>query len=279
MKKLFIFLFALILCSSNAVFANQNEDIKFPKRQAVTYLEDEEGVYVFKIQTSKLKEELKPYVSNDLITTRQLYDDQKFTLVVNAGFFDGKNKKTVSYVVIDGKTVADPTDNENLIGNKYLEPYMDKILNRSELRIYDFQGHNVYDITPHSEPVPVNCTLKHSLQAGPMLFPELRLEEEFFILKDENGKIISESASALHRFARTAVGIKDNDLYIIIATDKAPKTLEEMAEIAKKYKMEKTLGLDGGGSTSIDFGDIHIITKTSDTVETGRKVKSFLVIP
>ena len=279
MKKLFIFLFALFLCFLNNAFTYAGEETMFPKHQAISYLEEEDGFYIFKIQTSKLKDELKPFVSNDLITTRQLYDDQKFTLVVNGGFFDGKNKKTVSYVVIDGKTVADPTDNENLIGNKYLEPYMEKILNRSELRIYDFQGYNVFDITPHSEPIPVNCTLKHSLQAGPMLVPELRLEEEFFVLKDENGKIISESASALHKFARTAVGIKDNNLYIFIATDKAPKNLEEMAEIAKKYKMEKALGLDGGGSTSIDFGDIHIITKTSDTVETGRKVKSFLIIP
>ncbi len=279
MKKLLIFLFALILCSANTNFANASEGIQFFKRQAVSYFEEEDGFYIFKIQTSKLNNELKPFVALDLITTHQLYDEKKLTLVVNGGFFDGKNKKTVSYVVIDGETVANPTDNENLIDNKYLEPYMEKILNRSELRIYDFQGHNVYDITPHSEPVPVNCTLKHSLQAGPMLVPELRLEEEFFVLKDENGKIISESASALHRYARTAVGIKDNDLYIFIATDKAPKNLEEMAEIAKKYKMEKALGLDGGGSTSIDFEDIHIITKTTDTVETGRKVKSFLIIP
>ncbi len=279
MKKLFIFLVSIIICSANFALANDKEEIKFPKNQPVSYTQEEEGFYVFKIKTSKLKEGLKPFVSVDLITTQQLYEDQKFTLVVNGGFFDGKNKKTVSYVVIDGELAADPTDNENLIGNKYLEPYMEKILNRSELRVYDFQGYTVYDITPHSEPVPVNCTLKHSLQAGPMLVPELRLEEEFFVLKDENGKIISESASALHRFARTAIGIRDNDLYIFIATDKAPKTLEEMATIAKKYKMGKALALDGGGSTSIDFDDIHIITKTSDTVETGRKVKSFLIIP
>ena len=279
MKKLFILFFALILCSINLVLANDKEEINFPKRQAISYFQDEEGVYVFKIQTAKLKEEVKPFVSDGLMTTQQVYDDNKFTLVVNGGFFDGKNKKTVSFVVINGETAADPNNNENLIGNKYLEPYMEKILNRSELRIYDFQGYSVYDITPHSEPVPINCTLKHSLQAGPMLVPQLRLEEEFFILKDENGKIISESASALHRFARTAVGIKDNNVYIFIATDKAPKNLEEMAELAKKYKMEKALALDGGGSTSIDFENLHIITKTSDTVETGRKVKSFLIIP
>lgn len=277
MKKLFSLLCLFFLLMGFAY--SDTEEIKFPRRHAVSYVEDSEGVYVVKINTQKLKEEIKPFLSIDLVTTRTLFDDQKYTLVVNGGFFDGKNKKTVSYVVIDGEMAANPQNNENLTGNKYLEPYMEKILNRSEFRIYDFQGHRVYDIVPHNTAVPVNCTLRHSLQAGPMLVPELRLEEEFFIVKDENGKIISESASALHKYARTAVGIKDNDVYIFIATDKSPMTLKDMSELAKKYGMEKALGLDGGGSTSIDFADLHIITKTSDTQDTGRKVKSFLIIP
>ncbi|MBR6163122.1 phosphodiester glycosidase family protein [bacterium] len=279
MKKL-LALFLMLYCLSLSAFSfSLPEDIKLPRRQAITYSEDSEGVYVIKISTQKLKEEIKPFLSIDLVTTRTLFDDQKYTLVVNGGFFDGKNKKSVSYVTIDGEMVANPQNNENLTCNKFLEPYMGKILNRSEFRVYDFQGHNVYDIVPHNTAVPVNCTLKHSLQAGPALVPELRLEEEFFIVKDENGKIISESASALHKYARTAIGIKENDIYIFIATDKAPMTLAEMSDLAKKWGMEKALGLDGGGSTSIDFGELHIITKTSDTQETGRKVKSFLIIP
>lgn len=279
MKKNFAFLFLFSLLTLPVFASKESDEIKFPRWQAISYLEDSEGVYVIKINTHKLKSEIKPFLSIDLTTSRTLFDDQKYTLVVNGGFFDGKNKKTVSYVVIDGELAANPQNNENLTGNKYLEPYMEKILNRSELRVYDFQGHSVYDIVPHYTSVPVNCTLKHSLQAGPMLLPELRLEEEFFIVKDENGKIISESASSLHKFARTAVGIKDNDVYIFIATDKAPMTLQEMSDLAKKYGMEKALGLDGGGSTSVDFADLHIITKTSDTQDTGRKVKSFLIIP
>ena len=279
MKKFIILFLSIVLFSMNNTFANVKEEAKFSKRQAISYIEDEPGVYVVKIHTPKLKEEVKPYVSVDLVTTKQVFDEQKYTLVVNGGFFDLKNKKTVSFVVIDGETVADPNDNENLIGNKYLEQYLDKILDRSELRIYNFQGHDVFDITPHSESVPVNCTLKHSIQAGPMLVPDLRLEEEFFIIKDEEGKIISESASALHKYARTAVGIKENDLYIFIATSKAPKSLPEMADLAKKYDMEKALAFDGGGSTSFDFGDLHITTTKSDTPDVVRKVKSFLIIP
>ena len=169
--------------------------------------------------------------------------------------------------------------NENIFKNPVLRRNIAKILDRTEFRITDCDNKYKYEIVPHSTPVPFACTVVESVQGGPMILPELRLEEEFFVLKDENGKIISESASALHRYARTAIGIRDNNLYIFIATDKAPKTLEEMAGIARKYKMGKALALDGGGSTSIDFEDIHIITKTSDTVETGRKVKSFLIVP
>ena len=53
----------------------------------------------------------------------------------------------------------------------------------------------------------------------------------FFILV-ENGKIKSESASCLHKYARTAIGIKNNKVYLFIATKDSPLDLKELAQIA-----------------------------------------------
>ena len=132
----------------------------------------------------------------------------------------------------------------------------------------------MYDIAHHNDPIQEGYTIKHSIQAGPMLFPDLKLEEEFFVLV-KNGKIVSESASALHRYARTAIGIRENNVYLFIVTKEAPMTLEELADLARKWGMEKSMGFDGGGSTSFDSQELHIISEKDDIA---RKLKSFLIL-
>lgn len=265
MKKIYLIIsifFAVFLTSA------------FQCEKDITVTEPSPGVYVLKLNTSKLKGCIKPYIVENLKTNKEVYDLTKAKMVINAGFFDIKNQQTVSYVTIDNKVVLDPTKNANLMDNKVLKPYLNKILNRSEFRILSCGGDTKYDIAPHDAPVQSGCYIKHSIQGGPMLVPDLRLEEEFFILK-KNGKIVSQSASSLMKYARTAIGIKENDIYIIIATTKAPMCLEDVSCLAKKLGLEKAMAFDGGGSTSIDYGDIHIV---SDKDATARKLKSFLIV-
>ncbi len=237
--------------------------------------QDSQGIYVIKIDTEKAKKNLVPYISDELETNLDVYNKTNAKLAVNAGFFDPKNKKTVSYVVMDYKTVLDPNNNENLINNEALKPYMNKILNRSEFRILeDVQGKLYYDIANHSDEIKEGFKLKHSIQAGPMLTPDLKLEEEFFIVK-KDGKIVSESASCLHKYARTAVGIKENNVYLFIATNENPMSLEELSLLTQKWGMEKAMAFDGGGSTSFDSPELHIISEKDNQA---RKLKSFLIL-
>lgn len=270
----FVFKFCIIFFLSIVLL--QNFAFAKVKNSSYRIVEEPKGFIVVEIeQNSKKKEFLQPYVVEGLKFNEDVFKETGAKLVVNAGFFDPKNQKTVSYVVIDGETVLNPEDNENLMNNIALHPYLDKILNRSEFRILeDENGKIIYDIAPHNQEIAEGFKLKHSIQGGPMLFPELRLEEEFFILKRE-GKVISESASALHKFARTAIGIKENNVYIFIATTECPMSLEDVANQARKWGMEKAMAFDGGGSTSIDTKDLHIISEKENTA---RKVKSFLIL-
>ena len=267
-KKIFLLFFIFIF---NLFFV----DVAFaycPYR----IVQDPIGFYVVEVDTSNDNASLQPFYVKGLKTNNAVYQDLEPRLVVNAGFFDPKNKKTVSYVVINGQVVLNPQNNENLMENVALKPFFDKILNRSEFRILeDEQGEITYDIAPHNEDVKEGLSIKHSIQGGPMLLPDLRLEEEFFVLKDSEGKIISESASALHKFPRTAIGIKDNKVYLFLATVDYPMSLEDLSEMAKKWGMEKAMAFDGGGSTSFDSQELHIV---SDKDKTARKLKSFLIL-
>ena len=266
--KVFSFVFIFI------VFLNSSASAKIGT-SPYKIVQDPNGVYVVEINTAKAKNKLVPYYVNELKTNAEVYKETGARLVVNAGFFDPKNMKTVSYVTINGQVVLNPEHNENLMQNEALKPYMDKILNRSEFRVLeDAQGLLLYDIAPHNEAPPEGYIIKHSIQAGPMLFTELRLEEEFFVLV-KDGKIVSESASALHKYARTAIGVRDKYVYLFIVTKDAPMNLEELGTLARRWGCQKAMAFDGGGSTSFDARELHIISEKDDTA---RRLKSFLIL-
>ncbi len=264
MKKLILLITFIVIFLSGQAWASSPYKI----------VQDPQGVYIVEVNT-KSKYKLQPMVVADLETNQEIYNRIQPKFVVNAGFFDPKNQQTVSYVTIGGHVVLNPKNNKNLMDNKALEPYLDKILNRSEFRILeDSKGKLHYDIAPHNAEIASNLKLKHSIQAGPMLFPDLRLEDEFFILV-RDGKIISESASSLHRYARTAIGIRENKVYLFIVTGEAAMTLEELSDLTKKWGMEKSMAFDGGGSTSFDSQELHIQSQEEGQ---GRKLKSFLLL-
>ncbi len=241
--------------------------------RAYKIYKNDSGIYV--IEVNAKKESLVPVVVDNLETNEFVYNTYEPKFVFNTGFFDPKNQKTVSYIIIDGKIVANPKDNESLMNNAALKPHLGKILNRSEFRILQNEKGNItYDICPHDYKIEDGYKLKHSIQAGPMLLPDLRLEEEFFILK-RDGKIISESASSLHKYARTAIGIKENKVYVFIIPNEAPMNLKEVAELAKSLGMEKAMAFDGGGSTSFDSKELHVISEKDNQA---RKLKSFLML-
>ena len=222
------------------------------------------------------KNTLEPFVSENLSTNKQVFKDNKFTLSMNAGYFDTVNKQTTSYVVMNGKTVLDPTTNKNLINNPKLQEGMDRILNRSELRYLDCPFEKKYVIQKHFDELEDGCSIINSVQAGPMLLPKMDLEEEYFISKDEKGQIIRDPIGVSRRAPRIAVGINNvGGLVIFAATTKHPMTLEELASYMSKKGIAEAINFDGGGSVSLNYKEIDIF---SDYKNTRRPVKSFLIV-
>ena len=266
MRKLFLIL--LIAFVQLPVFA---QDIR---------VSEDNGIYHIVLEGNKIKKKIEFVQSDKLITNQCIHQKYDSRLTINTGFFDLKNQKTISYIVNDKKIIADPTENASLMNSKELQPYMDKILNRSELRILKCGRKYKYDVAKHNDPVCDCCKLIASAQGGPQLLPVTdiyqTLEDEFFIVR-KNGKVVRQSASVLFRAARTVVGIKDNNLHILIFTNNARKTIPEVAIICRNLGFEKAMAFDGGSSTSLDYENIHVIS-TQYTGDTGRRLKSFMIV-
>lgn len=265
MKKKILSVLITLLIFLAPVFAKEKIEVK----------NDTTGIWVFKINTKKYGDKIKPYVVSKLATTQKVYDDECFDLVVNGGFFDVKNGNSVSDVIIDGILVEDIDKYSALTQALKDEGRYENVISRAELRILENKRNKLkFDIAYHNDKVKKGYTIKHSLQAGPMLLPTMDLAKEGFVVY-EDGMVKSQSADILKRRERTAVGLKGKYLYIVIFTKDHKVDANEMRDYMKKeLKLKKIMAFDGGLSTSINYKDISI----GSLGRYQRRVKSFLVI-
>lgn len=262
MKRLLV-IFLLLLIPQIAVAKDKDIEII-----------NEEGIYHIILKGNKIKKHIKFVQNDELITNKEAHKKFNSKLTINAGFFDMKTQQTISYIVTDKETTANPALNTGLTGSAELKPYLDKILNRSELRIIKKHRKYYYEIAPHDKPIEEGCEIITSAQAGPQILPDLNMEEEFFLVRKEN-RVVRQSAAVLFKVPRTIVGIKDNDLHILIITRQNPKSMTDVWILCKNLGFESAMGFDGGGSTSLNYKDIDVV---SEKYPYGRKVKSFMIV-
>ena len=240
------------------------------------------GIYHIVLTGDKIKKQIEFVSSPNLITNKEAHNNSQSLLTINTGFFDPQNQKTISYIVTDYQTAEDPIFNENLTLNPVYRKHLKSILNRTEFRVLDCDSKLKYEIAPHDAKVDFLCSVKTSAQGGPQLLPNLRLEEEFFILKDKEGNIVRESASVLHKTPRTLIGIKSlekgaQEVHIFIVTNENPMTIYEAKDLCASYGLDSAMAFDGGSSTSLNYKKTHVVS-TQDNGDTGRALKSFMII-
>ena len=268
MKKIIVSIFIILFAATSSAFAKNTND-------GITVEHSTPGIYVFKMDTKKMGDKIKPHVANKLTTTSDIYkNNENYSLVVNGGFFDILTGDAVSYVTIDGNVVETPFSNMKLIQNAGKTNRFEAILNRAEFRILqDKRGALSFDIDNHFAPVEEGKTIKHSIQGGPLIYPKMNLEKESFI-KTENNKVTFQAADVLKRRERTVLGLKNELLYLIIFTNQNKVTVNEIRDFCKKMKFDKAMALDGGASTSINYKNVEIYSSLGSQ----RRVKSFLVV-
>lgn len=240
-------------------------------------IEYNDGIYHIALTGEKIKKKISFVSSEGLITNKEAHQRTGAKLTVNAGYFDPNNEKSISYIVTDRNTAEDPLANQSLFSSAILRRNIDKILNRTEFRVVECSnGKRHYEIVPHKSSVDFGCNIITSAQGGPLVYPQLRLEEEFFIVKDADGNIIRESCSVLHKTSRTIIGLKNEEAQILIITDEHPMDLYEVRDYVKKLGWDRAMAFDGGSSTSMNYLKRYNITSVGDGA--GRSLKSFMVI-
>lgn len=224
-----------------------------------------------------------PAATSELATLKKFMLQSKAIAGINGGFFDPKNQKTTSYILQQGKVLADPRNNISLIENLKIQPYLGKILNRSEFRSYRCGNDMEYDITLHSDPIPLGCQLQDALGAGPKIIPlETSIQEGFVAYKD--GKLVRNAIGTTSRNARSAIAITESqDVLLIMVEQRTHKdsgmSLSGLANFLSDFGVVKAMNLDGGSSSAISYqGQILYGRLNSEGDPVKRRLKSVLLI-
>ena len=283
MKK--IFGLSLILLGLG-VFLVLRSDRKAPKATSTTpqtpppeikynsYTLEQSVVHTLLIPASR-HFSITPALSQELETLEGFAKKHQALGAINGGFFDPENSKSTSIIILQGKQVADPRQNERLINNPNLAPYLPKILNRSEFRRYRCGGSIRYDITRHVTPTPTGCQLEAALGGGPSLLPLASVEEGFLDIAD--GQVIRDALGNNQLNARSAVGITRDRRIIFVMVAQKPElpttsglSLQALADFMQTLGVEKALNLDGGNSSALYYNGKMFYGKLD---EKGRQVK------
>lgn len=197
-----------------------------------------------------------PALSVKVDTVEEFAQKHRAIAILNAGFFDPANQKSTSYIILQGKLVADPKKNERLVNNPNLKSYLGQIFNRAEFRRY-LCGQTIrYSIALHSESSPAGCQLVDAIGAGPRLLPELTSVQEGFV--DNANK--RDALGSNQPNARTAIGITPDGSIILVMVAQKPSapnnsgmSLPALANFMKTLGAQKAMNLDGGSSSSLYY--------------------------
>ncbi|MDF5706778.1 MAG: phosphodiester glycosidase family protein [Nostoc sp. S4] len=223
-----------------------------------------------------------PALSQKVATVEEFAQKYRAVAILNAGFFDPANQKSTSYVVLQGKLVADPEQNERLVNNPNLKPYLSQIFNRTEFRRYSCGQTISYSIALHSQSPPAGCQLVDAIGAGPRLLPKLTSVQEGFI--DNANKRDALGSNQLN--ARTAVGITRDGSVILVMVSQKPSvpansgiSLPALADLMKTLGADKAMNLDGGSSSSLYYNGKSFYGKVDlEGNPIKRPVKSVLLV-
>jgi hypothetical protein len=226
---------------------------------------------------------IRPFLAQTTLTVEQVAAKTKAIAVINAGFFDPINQKTTSTIAIDGQIVASPKDNERLVNNSKLSPYLSAILNRSEFRIYQCGSRVQYGIEFRSAPIPRGCLLSQAVGGGPQLLPKNTSQQEGFTAYAK-GELIRDAIGGAQPNARSAIGLKPDGsvVWVMVAQTAAQSsgmTLDALAGFMKRLGVTSALNLDGGTSSSLYVRDKAIYGKRDEAGQPiKRAVKSALLL-
>lgn len=215
-------------------------------------------VHLVVVDTKSHKVMFKPAMGSSTQTTSQTGAAAGAVAAINGGYFNLSDGDSASYVVIDGKEVANPRNNKALTENPKLAPHLETIFKRTEIRfLEDATGKSMVQIAAHNAAIPEGAKLISSLQGGPRLLPKLEDKTEAFVRQDADGKE-ADSINGKGNAARTAFGITPDGYAMMVAVagsgqdpESSGVSLGTLAEVLRRLGCSQAVNLDGGSSSTM----------------------------
>jgi hypothetical protein len=228
---------------------------------------------------------IKPALADGVDTVERLAKQNQAIAAINGGYFDPVNQKSASFVTLKGRVIANPQNNERLINNQQLAPYLSRILDRAAFRRYQCNKETRYDIAAGSQSAPVGCDLIDELGAGPLLLPQIQLEQEAFV-ELSGGVVVRDPLGSEQPNARSAVGVKaDGSVIWVLVAQRSEEpyrsgmSLPMLASFMKSLGAVKAMNLDGGTSSALYFqGKVHYGKVNAAGDRVWRPIKSILLV-
>ena len=170
------------------------------------------------------------------------------TAAINGSFFNRNDGVPASFIVAKGKVLADPRRNQALVGNPKLKPYLDMIFDRPEWRVWETPAGRQVFFERHGAAAPPEWKLIHAMQAGPLLLPELRLDQGAYLRAGDDG------ISSRGRVGRSAIGRRSDGYTLLVCLPKPPSpgyTIRELQDLLASFGAVSGMALDGGDAAGL----------------------------
>ncbi len=194
------------------------------------------------------KVEIKPVLAPKVQPLHRIAKDSGAVLAINGGFFNRSDGVPASYIVADGRMLADPRRNAALTGNPGLRPYLQAILDRPEWRVWVTPAGKRVAFEEHHIGAAPGWKLVHALQAGPQLLPYLTMLEGGFVRGHDDG--IASKARA----GRSAIGLRTDGYTLLVSLPKPPSrgmTILELQSFMARIGAAEAMALDGGEASGL----------------------------
>ena len=255
-RRTLCFLGLASLVAAPALSASPSNPVRYQKRPGP----GGDPVHILTVDPKDPRVDIFPALAPRGITLSTIAGSHKAYAAINAGYFDMANGDTVSFVRRKGQLIADPRKNKGLMNNKKLGPWLGKILDRAELRIFTGSNGLSLGVARHSEPAPTGRTIRDAIGAGPRLLPALTSVSEGFYAEGQGGRVIRDAIMANQPAARTAAGIKSDGSLVLVTTE-AGYTLPGMQDLMRGLGCSEAINFDGGASVNmaikLDNGRYH----------------------
>ena len=258
MKK--VLLFAMLLCVSLSVVAQNADSIRFvtAQRHTLNLPKGAEGYTIERVNLFNSVQTISVIKYSPRCFKTTIVQPEQLTPLtetaskanadfgVNAGYWDVRINKPSTFLVLNGKQIAVTADFE--------KERVDGVVCIAKRKV-------IIDYCKAEEEAPYTAKYSNILASGPVLIDEGKsIDHAGYtneLVEAKHGKDIGAYYTYIRRHPRTAIGCdKRGNIYLVVVDGRSKGnaegvTIEELTKVCEWLGMRDAINLDGGGSSTM----------------------------